>query len=122
MKRLTQLVTGLPVLCMLLGFNIAGAQEIKQQKSGIEIIKVRHEPAKAGIIIIFSMKAADNLLVRVTNAEGETMFLDNQYGFKGKYSKTVPLGVLARGTYTVEISRESEEIIKNVEVVSALGF
>lgn len=53
-----------------------------------------------------------NLLVLITDSVGHTMFLDNQYNFKGLYKRTVDSKKLSKGKYSLKIIKDEEKYQK----------
>jgi hypothetical protein len=57
-----------------------------------------------------------NLLVIVSDSLGETVFLDNQYRFKGNYVKSVDLSNSPKGEYSVKVISDDEKINKKIRM------
>lgn len=71
-------------------------------------------PKKTITINFSSEKQVDNLLVRIADPLGNTVFLDNRYRFRGEYKKTVELAQLPKGDYSVEVINDDEKFSKHV--------
>lgn len=53
-----------------------------------------------------SEKEIENLLVIVFDRRGETIFLDNQYRFKGKYDQSIDLKEYGKGEFSLKVVRD----------------
>jgi hypothetical protein len=61
-------------------------------------------------------QVVQNLLVIVSDSLGETVFLDNQYRFKGNYIKSVDLSNSPKGEYSVKVISDNEKINKKIKM------
>src|SRR5438874_704637 len=92
----------------------SAAQENLQTVSGINIRK-NFNPNKFDID--FSAKnEISNLLVIVSDSLGRTIFLDNQYRFRGNYNRSVDLSNEKKGDYTLKVIRDHEKIETKLSV------
>ncbi|HEX8515980.1 MAG TPA: hypothetical protein VF868_07255 [Bacteroidia bacterium] len=66
-------------------------------------------------ITLNSEKEISNLLVLVTDKDGQTIFLENLYRFKGDYKNSVDLKEVGKGQYSVKVVRD--ENIINQEII-----
>lgn len=57
-----------------------------------------------------------NLLVKISDQEGRTIFLDNKYFFKGNYQQIVDMTNQKKGFYYVEIIGDEKRINKKIEL------
>lgn len=60
-------------------------------------------------------KEISNLLVSITDSLGNTMFLDNQYRFKGYYKQVIDLKEAGKGSYFLKIIKDDEQISKKLK-------
>jgi hypothetical protein len=55
-----------------------------------------------------------NLLVHLNDSTGNTIFLDNQYQFKGQYNKSIDMKKQKKGTYFLEIIEDNKHTNKKI--------
>lgn len=80
-------------------------------------IKVQSQRTSKNIDIEFKAEQEIyNLLIVIADSLGQTMFLDNQYRFKGNYKKSIDFSKAAKGNYTVKITRDKEQFNKKVSI------
>lgn len=63
-----------------------------------------------------SDKEISNLLVMISDSLGRTVFLDDQYRFKGKYKQSVELKEEGKGNYFVQIIKDNERFKKSIKI------
>lgn len=57
-----------------------------------------------------------NVLVLLVDDSGNTVFLDNQYNFKGVYKRTIDLSKSPIGNYYLKISNDDAVVTKKIRV------
>ena len=113
--RITKILRIL-LLIILPVFSIK-AQNNSDQKLKINSLKVETDLNKRTLNIDFKIaEVVDNLLVRINDSSGQTIFLDNQYRFSGNYKQSVNLLKQGKGFYTVEIVGDKELLNKKLEL------
>lgn len=89
------------------GTKAQTAQRISIPLSGL---KVNADSLARSYTIAFNAQSeVTNLLVRISSSAGETLFLDNQYGFTGSYSQVVKLLDQPPGVYILEIIKDDDK-------------
>lgn len=59
-------------------------------------------------------KPVYNLLVLVTDSSGNTVFLDNQYQFKGEYRRDIDINAGKKQKYVLQIIRDDDRFTKEI--------
>lgn len=96
------------LLVLLLSFS-AEAQTAQRINLPLGDLKVNADSLARSFTIGFNAQnEVANLLVRVSNSSGETLFLDNQYWFTGSYSRVVKLLDQQPGLYILEITKDDD--------------
>jgi hypothetical protein len=54
----------------------------------------------------------NDLLILVSNEQGETVFMDNKDHFKGEYKNTIDLNSFAKGEYSIKVKTDKNELNK----------
>ncbi|MCW3075674.1 MAG: hypothetical protein JWO32_283 [Bacteroidetes bacterium] len=94
-----------------LSAQVSGARKINAN------VKVECEKFSNRVDIEFSaLKEISNLLVLITDSLGQTIFLDNQYRFKGNYKIHADLSNNLKGKYTVRIIGDEQKIDRKIDV------
>lgn len=79
---------------------------------GTEIV---HDSLTHHIRVEFgSDKEITNVLVLITDSLGNTLYLDNQYFFKGQYKHHFDMAGAGKGAYTVQVIKDGERIRKKI--------
>lgn len=94
-------------------------QIIFQKQSVIPLnpIKIEHDSVNQKINIEFlTTDIIYNLLVRVGEAGGQTIFLDNQYKYSGHYKREINVKSWTRGTYLVDVILDNNKTNKSIKI------
>lgn len=94
-------------ILLLTGINLQ-AQAYKVIPSNLKII---NDSINSKIEIDFKTDwEIDNVLVFITDPNGNTVFLENKYRFTGKYTKNVDLVSAGKGDFLLTIICDDEEV------------
>lgn len=78
-------------------------------------VKVEVDSIHRKVNVEFSAdKPIYNLLVLMTDSSGNTVFLDNQYQFKGKYRHNIDFAPGKKEKYFLQIIRDNDRFIKEI--------
>lgn len=95
---------------LFLFFQLLIAQSAKKDH-----LKIEKDSKTRSLKISFEEKdIIYNLLVRVYDNTGRTIFLDNQFKFSGTYNQTVDLTLQGKGTYLIEVTKDQEQYLKKL--------
>jgi hypothetical protein len=103
----------LVILSFLYANGKLSAQSQEDRASGLSIT---HQGKKKIKIDLENDKVIYNLLVIISDSTGRTIFLDNQYRFKGNYSNTIDLETEKKGNYFLKIIKDEKRIEKNLRI------
>jgi hypothetical protein len=80
-------------------------------------VNIENTNADRKLDIHFNSDAViENLLVIVSDSTGQTVFLDNQYRFKGIYARSIDLSGSPKGEYSVKVIRDDDKINKKIRM------
>jgi hypothetical protein len=55
-----------------------------------------------------------NLLIHINDSTGTTIFLENQYRFKGHYNRSIDMQKPGKGTYFLEVIEDNKHTNKKI--------
>ncbi len=87
------------------------AQKTSERPAGLQILSKNRKMVNLEFI---SKEEIQDLLVIVHDSSGVTVFMDNQYRFKGNYKYTIDLK--KRGEYFLEIIRDEEHYTQKIKL------
>jgi len=87
------------------------SQESKQAFVPTEV-KANIDAPNKKVNVEFKVDTEQDLLVIVTDSSGITIFLENQFRFKGVYKKSIDLP--GRGKFNLNVIKENEKINKSL--------
>jgi hypothetical protein len=87
------------------------------QTSPLREIDVRSDAAQQILDVRFSSEnEIASLLVIVSDKRGETLFLDNQYRFKGEYKRVIDLKEYGKGEFFLKVVRDEDIFDKKITI------
>ena len=90
------------------------AQTVPSKSTGSDL-KIMNDSINHKVDIEFTVdKEISNLLVLVSDSLGNTLFLDNQYRFKGNYKHTLDFKERGKKWYSLKIIKDEEQISKKI--------
>jgi hypothetical protein len=101
----------LAALLLVIAFSATATAQIKRAP-GVPLadLKLKADTVSREFSISFrAQEMVANLLVRITDSKGETVFLDNEYRFKGDYKQIMKRADLPAGEYTIEILKDDDD-------------
>jgi len=100
---------------VLLFYGQLNAQVVTAKIASID--KVSYYCTNNKVEIKFtSTKNTPNLLVLIVDSTGHTLFLDNQFNFKGDYKRMVDLSSNGKGKYYLKITDGESRINKQFSI------
>ena len=103
-------------IIVLIGFSTTVIAQIAAPQLIASDLKIVNDSINHKVDIEFtSDKEISNLLILITDSLGNTMFLDNQYRFKGYYKQIVDLKEAKKGNYFLKIIKDDEQINKKLK-------
>ncbi|MCW3104196.1 MAG: hypothetical protein JWO09_2636 [Bacteroidetes bacterium] len=103
------------ILLLSLSALAAPAQTQAQRPSAAKI-QVQEKAARKISLEFGSEKEIGNLLIVISDKDGQTVFLDNQYRFKGDYNKMIDLAETGAGAYTLKVVRDEDVFVQQIEI------
>jgi hypothetical protein len=73
-------------------------------------------PSTGGFTVQFNAEAGRNFILQLKDVTGRTVFTETISGFAGTYEKIVAVNFLAKGTYTVHVTDETNQAVRRVVV------
>jgi hypothetical protein len=77
---------------------------------GVDMIQLYPNPTQGDVMLTFNSLASQSFEVRITDAIGRLIQVENVSNYMGKFSKVYDLSDLARGVYTFSVSSEKGAI------------
>jgi hypothetical protein len=103
-------------LIILLLPVITTAQANKIQLSPSDVKTIVNSSSQEVTIELNVQETTENLLILITDATGQTVFLENLHRFRGLYKKNVDLKGTKKGKYLLKVAKDDEKVIKNIFV------
>lgn len=100
-------------IAIILAFANASAQDAKTPYVPLDV-KTSVDSFKNNVNVEFKIDSEEDVLVVVTDSSGITVFLENQFRFKGIYKKSIDLPY--KGKFNLNVMREKERTNKSFEV------
>lgn len=101
--------TLLLILVAFIGFATKVIAQKVPPKSKISNLKIVNDTINHKVDVEFMAdKEISNLLVIITDSLGHTIFLDNQYRFKGNYKHSMDFKKKGKGKYSLKIIKDEE--------------
>ncbi|MCW3070366.1 MAG: hypothetical protein JWO44_256 [Bacteroidetes bacterium] len=92
------------------------AQTQSQSASTNKPVQVQEKASQKITVQFGNDKEISNLLIIVTDNKGQTVFLDNQYRFKGDYERTIDLVETGAGAYTIKVVRDEDVYVQQIQI------
>lgn len=110
------LYKSLYILCLVIGQQTLSGQTAGARKINDDV-KLQCNKLSNNVSIEFSARNEIlNLLVIVTDSIGNTIFLENQYRFKGNYKRLINFTSHPKGKYQVKIIGDEQKINRKLDV------
>jgi hypothetical protein len=114
--RMDSLLKKWPFLVILFFIWTSGSLQAQSQNDRANGLSITRQGKKKIKIDLENDKVIYNLLVIISDSTGRTIFLDNQYRFKGNYSNTIDLETEKKGNYSLKIIKDEKRIEKNLRI------
>jgi|GEM_PF-4039746 len=95
---------------------IAAAAQTQPKAAPAPQVRVQEKAARTVSVEFRNEKEIDNLLIVISDKNGQTVFLENQYRFKGDYAKMIDLAETGAGAYTLKIVRDEDVFVQQLEI------
>jgi hypothetical protein len=103
------------IILITCSMHVRSAAQSIVQPTAHKVVLVKSDAALQKIDIQFEAETEiSNLLIIVSDKKGETVFLDNQYRFKGEYKRSIDMKEYGKGEFSLKVIRDENSFNQQI--------